>query len=947
MIGRCTGALLVFSLSTAGAAAAASSPPSQHVRLLKADTQLAADGSAVTTFHVETEADNAAAAMALGQTSVPFVTANQTLEIVEAYTRKADGTKVPVDVSAIYDQLPSGASGAPMITDLHVKTIIFPQFAVGDTAVYTARLVTKHAIFPGQYWGGDAFAKQVAFDDVEETLTAPRELPLHVENHQIGFEKSEKGGQTIYHWHYSAAASSDPIAASIHPFAHLPHFFVSTFPDYGALGRAYAQAAAPASAVTPTIKALADKITKGASDRRAITRTLYEWVAGHIRYVAIELGKGSLVPHPADTVLSNGYGDCKDHVALLAALLRAKGITSEAVLLDALSDYDLADVATFAGLNHVITYVPDLDLYLDSTSNIAPFGVLPFTEYGKPVVFASETAPRQGRMPAMPPGLARANTRTVAHLGKDGVLSGTTTSTASGPYAIELRMLALAIQAAGPEAAAKRLLELHGFGGNPTGSFDLTSPTEPADSYSINSSFKTDDWSDQLAGTQRFYLPGGMRLLGLSGDDLMGSFFGSPTAKSDEEIPCFSGEAGEDISLEIPAGRQFASVPSDTHVQTANIRFDAHWSLDGQTLAVHRSFKSTINQPLCTAAIRAANAAALETIGDSYNVEISLESSKPTGQHQDWYAADIANPPKDPKLAASLTDALATMQQHHDDAAIAQFSAILAEPDLPISASYPARYDRAMLYARNGRSDEALADLNTALTVTPQDERMLLSRAFVYFRRADFDRALADCNAALARNPTSAHAFRLRANLEMETGKYQDAIRDFTDELQTRHDPSAFVLRAVAYHRLGRESDAASDIAQADATGNKQARTIYDSIIGAAGTTKYEIPNAASSGVVNTPSSSDPGLVAPTVANDHKSYYPPLSVLLGEAGHANVGFEITANGNVSNPAIEKSSGFPALDAAALESVKSWRYNPARRKGRPVASHFTANIVWSE
>ncbi|HEX4157130.1 MAG TPA: TonB family protein [Rhizomicrobium sp.] len=912
---------------------------------MRADTVLAADGSAVATIHVETEADNAAAVMALGQISIPYVTANQTLEIAEAYTRKADGTKIPVDVSAIYDQLPPGTPGAPMITDLHVKTIVFPQFAVGDTAVYTAKLVTNHAIFPGQYWGGDAFLKQVAFDDAEETLTAPRDLPLHVENHGVAFEKSQKDGQTVYRWRYSAPASAVADFDSVHPLAHLPHYFVSTFPDYAALGRAYAQAAAPASAVTPTIKALADKITKGVSDRRAVARALYEWVAGHIRYVAIELGKGSLVPHPADAVLANGYGDCKDHVALLAALLRAEGITSESVLLNALSDYDLAGVASFAGLDHVITYVPDLDLYLDSTGNVASFGVLPFNEYGKPAVFASETSPRLGKIPVLPPGLASENTKTVSHLSRDGVLTGTTTTTASGPYAIQLRTLALAVQAIGPEAAAKRLLELHGFGGNSTGSLEMSSPTELADSYTITGTFKADDWSSEAAGTKRFYLPGGMRLLDVSGDGLMGSFFGRSAAKPDEETPCYNGAASEDISLEAPAGERFSGIPSDTHVQTANIRFDAHWTLDGQTLSVHRSFASSIDRPLCTAAIRAANAEALKTIGDSYNDEIWLESSKRDDKKAS-YETDIANPPNDPKLAAALKDAFVNMQQKHDDAAIAQFSAILAQPSLPISASTPARYGRAMLYIRNRRADDALADVNAALALTPKDARMLVARAYVYFMRADFKHALEDCNVALEDSPGNAFGLHVRANVSMEMGQYQDAVRDYTAELQVMKDPAAHVLRAVAYHRLGRESDAMSDIAQADANGDKKFKAMYDSIANASSVAKHEASDRVISSAADPIHAfNEPGITPPTAANDHQSHFPPLSVLLGEAGSTRVGMEVAVDGSVSNPVIEKSSGFPTLDTAALESVRSWRYNPARRDGKPVGCHYSANIDW--
>jgi TonB family protein len=286
------------------------------------------------------------------------------------------------------------------------------------------------------------------------------------------------------------------------------------------------------------------------------------------------------------------------------------------------------------------------------------------------------------------------------------------------------------------------------------------------------------------------------------------------------------------------------------------------------------------------------------------------------------------------------------MQQKHDDAAVAQFSAILAQPNLPISASTPARYGRAMLYVRNRRADDALADVNAALALTPKDARMLVARAYVYFMRADFKHALEDCNVALEDSPGNAFGLHVRANDSMEMGQYQDAVRDYTAELQVMKDPAAHVLRAVAYHRLGRESDAMSDIAQADANGDKTFKAMYDSIANASSATKSEVSNRVkSSGVDPVHAFNEPGVSAPTAANDHQSYYPPLSVLLGESGSAKVGIEIAADGSVSNPVIEKSSGFPMLDAAALESVKSWRYNPARRDGKPVGCHYSANIYW--
>lgn len=925
-------------------AATAAAAPGLHVKHMSVETTLAADGSSVTTRHVELLADNAAAAMGVGQQALGYVTSFQTLDILEAYTLKPDGTKIPVDIGAIYDQLPPGAFGE--FTDFHVKTIVFPQFSAGDAAVYTVRLTTKRAIFPGQYWGGDMFPKQVAYDDVQETLKAPADLALHVENHEVGYEKTQKGADIIYSWRFSAAASDTPEPPSIYPLSHIPRYFVSTIKDYAELGRAYAQSAAPQSAVTPKIKALADSITRNAHGEREIVRALYEWVVGHIRYVAVELGKGSLVPHAADDVLTNGYGDCKDHVALFAALLKAEGIASEAVLLNAAVDYALPDAPTFAVLNHVISYVPSLDIFLDSTSMVTPFGVLPFSEYGKPVVFASDINPRLGQIPALATGQASVTTKTDAHLASDGTLSGTTTTTATGPYSILLRIMGLGIQSIGSEAAAKRLMTARGYGQNTTGELQVPPPTALGDSYSVTGSFTAPHWTDQLAGARVFPIPGGMRLLGLSGDGLMGSF-ADADSKMEIEIPCYSGDAAEDLSLEAPPGKHFARVPDDVHVKTANIQFDAHWSLTNDILSVHRHFISSIAQPFCTADIRDANADALKTVADSYNEDISFEDATGSlGRHGSDGAAPTY-PPMDPKFAQMLSDGFELVLRNDVDRAIAQFSKILEQRDVPLPAAYSAHLARAALYERKWQIDYAIADLDAGLALAPNDSRLLYERASVRFVLTDFAGARDDCDAELRQHPNNADALHLRANIAMETGQYQDAVRDYTTELQQSQFGTAYLLRAVAYHQLGRDGDAAGDVAAAGKVGDAEAKSDYDIITAAL---KSLPSRARMTNLVRdaapTEGQPPPGVTDVVAIQNQMPSYPRLSARLGEWGRTLVDFTVEADGSVHDPVVEKSSGFPSLDAGAIEGVKTWRYHPAMRAGEPIAlHHHEAYVVW--
>jgi TonB family protein len=900
---------------------------------------VAADGTSVTTIHAEMRANNAAAAMSLGQTALPYDSANQDLEVLDAHTEKADGQKIPVEVSAIYDQLAPGAAQVPMFTDLHTKVIVFPQLSAQDLAVYTARITTKRAIFPSQFWYGESYPHDVALDEVRETLTAPKSLHLFIENHGVGFEKAEQGEQTIYRWHYSDPHPATPEPFAVSPLMHLPHFSVTTFPDYAALGRTYASAAASAAAVTPKIQSLADDITKGmAADRPQQARALYAWLVSHIRYVAVELGRGTLIPHAAETVLANGYGDCKDHVALLAALLKAKGIDSEGVLINAGNDYALTDVPTFIGLNHIITFIPSLNLYLDSSALVAPFGILPFQEYGKPVVYTSETNPRRGTTPTLPQGTASVTVKTASRLTKEGVLSGTTTTTATGPYSVVLRLVGLGAQSIGAEAAAKQLLTSAGYGNNLSGTFDLQPPMQPGDSYTVTGTFTTDSWTKEAAGTQDFYIPGGMRLLGLSGDGAVGDFGGS-SLKPDAEIACYSVRASEDLSLEAPSGLQFSTVPPDVHVKTAYLAFDAHWVLDKGTISVRRVFTSNIDRPLCTAAIRAANAKALDEIFDSYNVQLSL------GDRSTQDTAGVAMASADPKLVSEVEDVRAALQRGDENAALPVLSDLLKHPNLPPEDAYPVLINRASIYARRLRYNDALADLNAALAMKPGDTRALGERAGVYFMQADWVRARNDSDAVLASAPGDLGALNLRGNIAMETARYEDAIRDYTQELKITQYANAFVLRAVAYHRLGREADAKADIDKAAQLADSLARSDYDAIVsGKDGTPIPDVRAAASDAPVaaNAPT----GTAPPQLIGSQRSYYPPLSRRLGEEGQTQVSFTIESDGTVDGVKVVASSGFPALDAAAIASVKIWRYRPGVQDGKPVAVPKQTVVRWA-
>jgi protein TonB len=73
--------------------------------------------------------------------------------------------------------------------------------------------------------------------------------------------------------------------------------------------------------------------------------------------------------------------------------------------------------------------------------------------------------------------------------------------------------------------------------------------------------------------------------------------------------------------------------------------------------------------------------------------------------------------------------------------------------------------------------------------------------------------------------------------------------------------------------------------------------------------------------------------------------YPLASRRAGEQGMVTLRVLVSLDGLASRVAVEKSSGSPHLDAAALEAVKAWRFTPARRGVDAIESWMLVPIVF--
>ncbi|MGK7862455.1 energy transducer TonB [Falsiroseomonas sp. E2-1-a4] len=82
----------------------------------------------------------------------------------------------------------------------------------------------------------------------------------------------------------------------------------------------------------------------------------------------------------------------------------------------------------------------------------------------------------------------------------------------------------------------------------------------------------------------------------------------------------------------------------------------------------------------------------------------------------------------------------------------------------------------------------------------------------------------------------------------------------------------------------------------------------------------------------------------PGVVNAPPSY-PQASRIRNEQGRVTLQVEINPLGHVADVRVMVSSGFPALDQAAIEAVRRWRFEAAQRDGLPVLSTTAIGITF--
>jgi tetratricopeptide (TPR) repeat protein/transglutaminase-like putative cysteine protease len=405
-------------------------PPDRGVKteLVERVFRMENDGHDTATRTVRKRLLSEAGRAKLSPISFNYNAGYQELQIEYCRIIKPGGARISADLSTVTET--AAKTGNLIFTNGKVKKLDLPGLQPGDVVEFRFTNRTIHPLKAGDFWRMEYRNPQAESETVVLDLPADREVAFKADPH-FPFERKTSNGRTVHQW--TLAKEKEPKKEKIAEDEDEPPLFaVSSVRTWKDLGEWVLAFEASRAVVTPEIRQLAEQLTRGKTNPRDKVQAIYQYVSNSIRYLSLSFELGGFQPHFAAETLKNGYGDCKDHHVLFAALLEAVGIKALGILITPGLGTPVPEVPS-PDFAHAITLV-ELEgehLWLDTTPRLAPMEQL-YKMRGKQAFVAEPGKSRLETIPAESPVPDVLHVRIAAKLDAGGAFTTEKTVEARG-----------------------------------------------------------------------------------------------------------------------------------------------------------------------------------------------------------------------------------------------------------------------------------------------------------------------------------------------------------------------------------------------------------------------------------------------------------------------------------------------------------------------------------
>jgi cellulose synthase operon protein C len=356
---------------------------------------------------------------------IEYESDSQTVQMRAARVYRKDGS--------VDEAVESGAGSMAEDPAMAVYTsarsyyVRFPRLEPGDVVELQYRVedVAPRNEF-ADYFGEVTYMQARAEPTVhgEYVLVTPRARSFYFNEPRVPAMTrtvEEHGDQRIYRFVARDVAAVEQEALEPPWTEVLGHVHVSTYKSWDEMGRWYWGLVKDQFVPDDEVRRRAEALTVGLKDEASKVRAIYDYVVQETRYVALEFGIHGYKPYRCAQIFARGFGDCKDKATLIVTMLGALGIKATPVIVRTGNKGDIEpSPASLAPFDHMIAYVPSLDLYLDGTAEYTGSLELPAMDRGAMALQVNEGAARLVHLPD-PPASASVSVHTIdATLAADG-----------------------------------------------------------------------------------------------------------------------------------------------------------------------------------------------------------------------------------------------------------------------------------------------------------------------------------------------------------------------------------------------------------------------------------------------------------------------------------------------------------------------------------------------
>lgn len=387
----------------------------------------------------------------LGYIAVPFGASETKVKRLQAWAVAATGQYQVGE----RDSVESAAFDGELYADYKIKVLRVPAAEPGSVIAYEYELVGRPFAMQ-DVW---RFQSDLPVRRARYALTLPEGWTHEARwVNAPAVEPQRVANQLVWELADVAAIEAEPGAP---PIDAVGGYVGLTFIPQNAAGyrtwsdvaRWYQGLSESRRATSPAVQAKAQSLASSSASAFDKIAALARFAQRDIRYVAIEIGIGGYQPHAADAVLSTLYGDCKDKVTLLSAMLRAIGVESHYVLVNTERGVIDEKFPSLFGFDHAIIAIrlpadtpkglhaatSDGLLFFDPTHPFVPIGDLPASLQANRGLVVKGDGGELVELPAHPPAASRLVRTAKLKLLDDGTLEGDVSELRTGSIAAGIR----------------------------------------------------------------------------------------------------------------------------------------------------------------------------------------------------------------------------------------------------------------------------------------------------------------------------------------------------------------------------------------------------------------------------------------------------------------------------------------------------------------------------